>query len=148
MSHFIASINLQGDRSANWDACKDNGLLGIPDAVALEARRAVVSNDVIYIWKAGGLRHNGGLLARAEAVGPAAPMRGTEPWVDNDRYGCTIPIRVTHEFTQPVFDPFPANAANRLGIENGWVTRSWAAISDARTIRSIEQEFERSTPAG
>ena len=144
MAHFLTCINLTRDRSLNWELCKQSSLLGIANRVAHEALRSVSPGDVIYVWKTGGPRHGGGLLARPQALSKPRLMNGSEPWEDRRLYGCTIPFTLTHEANAPVFDSFPDNGPNRLGIENGWVTRSWAAIQSHATVTAIETELRTS----
>jgi hypothetical protein len=130
MAGFIAT--LAAAHADNWAICKRERLWGVPHSSNAEkAALEVVPGDQIFIWRAKSPRMKGGLLARAEAAGPAVPAIHP-PWPDRDRYSRIFPIKVTDELPVPVGDSFPGNRTSVLfGVQNIWVNWGfWSLPND------------------
>jgi len=141
MTDYIASLNLTGERAHNWRYCVEAGELGIPRERSNEAQ-GVRPGDHIYIWRSGAAKSGAGLIARVRVSGQATPLDGSERWPRLQTYGCKIPIDQITELSSPVWSRFPNNGRNAQGIENGWLTRSWATVPD-HVVSGLSSIFER-----
>ena len=118
MSSYIFTI-AENDRG-NWEICKSAKLLGTRSSLSAQsAAEGVQSGDVIYIWRGGGARKGGGLIAKVTVTGRAIPARGRAPWPKAKEYTWLIPVEITNELRKPIPDRFPSNRrGTRFLVQN------------------------------
>lgn len=75
--------------------------------------------DTVFIWKSGGLKYGGGLIAKVKVTKIPYRAVGAAPWPNPSDYTWLIPIEVFDELEEPIPDTFPGHREGvRFRVQN------------------------------